>query len=196
MNTHHARLFVRKWTRTLHIYLSMLGLLALVFFSATGLMLNHEEWFGYAEPRVSTREGTLPAALLEDPDKLAIVELLRKDYGATGTLEEFSIEDESLSLVFKSPGRRTLAEITRPAGNIEVTLESHGFTGRLVELHRGADAGGPWRLLIDASAILFLIIGLSGLVLWLFVPKWRPMGLLAVGLCLGLCLTVYLTLVP
>lgn len=196
MNAQQWKSFVRKWTRTLHIYLSMLGLLVLVFFAATGFMLNHEDWFGFAEPHVETKNGVMAPALLETPDKLAIVELLRKDYAATGALDAFEIEDDQISVIFKSPGRRTQATITRPDGQAEVSIETHGFAGRLVELHRGVDAGPAWRRIIDASAILFLIIGLTGLTLWMFVPKWRPIGLLAVAASIAICATVYFTLVP
>ena len=39
--------------RWLHIYLSMFGLAAVLFFSATGLTLNHPDWFyGNAERSV------------------------------------------------------------------------------------------------------------------------------------------------
>jgi hypothetical protein len=34
------------WARTLHLYLSMLSFLAVLFFALTGLTLNHPEWFG------------------------------------------------------------------------------------------------------------------------------------------------------
>ena len=33
------------WSRWLHIYLSMFGLAAVLFFSVTGLTLNHPDWF-------------------------------------------------------------------------------------------------------------------------------------------------------
>lgn len=196
MTAQQWKMFVRKWTRTLHIYISMLGLLVLIFFSATGLMLNHEEWFGYAEPQVTTQEADVPKNLLEGPDKLAIVELLRKDYKATGAMDSFEVSDYDVTVVFKSPGRRTQAIIERPAGRAEVTIESHGFAGRLVELHRGADAGAAWRWVIDLSAALFLIISITGLTLWMFVPKWRMIGLGAVVTSVVICASVYFALVP
>jgi len=196
MNAHHRKLFIRKWTRTLHIHLSMLGLLLLVFFASTGLMLNHEEWFGYAEPRVSTCQGTIPSALLTQPDKLAVVELLRKDYRASGSLDSFEVDEDQLNVVFKAPGRRTQAAITRPGGHVEVSIETHGFAGRLVELHRGVDAGFAWRRILDAAALLLLCASLTGLTLWLFVPRWRPLGLVALGACALVCASVYLALVP
>lgn len=196
MTPQHRKNFIRKWTRTLHIYISMLGLLMLVFFASTGLMLNHEEWFGYSEPHVTTHEGTIPPPMLTGPDKLAIVELLRKDFGATGAMDSFETDDDQLNVIFKSPGRRTQAAITRADGHAEVTLESHGFVGRLVELHRGVDAGNAWRRVLDVSAIIFLIIGATGLILWTFVPKWRPIGLAAAAASVVICTAVYFTLVP
>ncbi len=196
MTSHHFRLLFKKWSRLIHIYLSMLGLLAIVFFSITGIMLNHEEWFGFAEPRVKKSEGTVPVALLAVPDKLGIVEKLRKDFGATGALESFDVRDDELALVFKSPGRRTEATIARADGHADVSIETHGFAGRFVELHRGTEAGPAWRLVIDASAILLLLSSFTGLVLWLLVPKWRPLGIVALVVCAGVCVAVYLVFVP
>ena len=196
MSSHHFRLLFKKWSRLVHIYLSMLGLLSVVFFSITGIMLNHEEWFGFAEPRIRKTEGTVPAALLTTPDKLGIVEKLRKDFGATGALDSFDVRDDELALVFKSPGRRTEATITRADGHAEVSIETHGFAGRFVELHRGTEAGPAWRLVIDATAILLLLSSFTGLVLWLLVPKWRPLGIVALVVCAGVCAVVYLVFVP
>ena len=174
----------------------MLGLAAVTFFSATGLMLNHEDWFGFQEPAVTTRTGNLPADQIRDPDKLAVVESLRRNFAATGALDSFETADDQLTVVFKSPGRRSEAVIHRPDGATEVTHESHGLAGRLVELHRGTDAGTAWKRVIDATAILLLLISLSGLALWSFVPRWRARGLAAVILCLAACATVYFTCVP
>ncbi len=116
MDAHRRRLLLKSWTRTIHIYVSMLGLLAVIFFSVTGIMLNHEEWFGFEAPRIVHREGTLPEAMAREPDKLAIVEKLRKDFGATGAMDSFEIEEDRLHVVFKSPGRRTEAALSGPTG--------------------------------------------------------------------------------
>jgi hypothetical protein len=165
---HHRRLLLRVWARNIHIYISMLGLLAVMFFSVTGIMLNHSDWFDLNDPRVTKMEGTLPAAMLKGPDKLAVVEKLRKDFGATGALDSFDVDDSSLEVVFKSPGRRTEANIDRQSGHADVTVESHGFGGRIAELHRGTDAG----------------------------PAWRLVGIAALAVCLGACLIIYFVFVP
>src|SRR5579862_7664060 len=124
-SAHHRRLMLRVWARNIHIYISMLGLLMVVFFSVTGIMLNHDDWLGLNDPRVTKKEGTLPAEMLRGPDKLAIVEKLRKDLGATGALDSFDVQDTSLEVVFKSPGRRAEASIDRATGHAEVSVENH-----------------------------------------------------------------------
>jgi hypothetical protein len=196
MNAHHRRLLFKSWTRTIHIYISMFGLLAVIFFSVTGIMLNHEEWFGFAAPRIVNKEGMIPEAMTTEPDKLAIVEKLRKDYAATGALDSFDVEEDRLTVVFKSPGRRTEAILQRADGHAAVTLETHGFNGRLAELHRGTDAGVGWRWVIDGTAVVLLVTSLTGLMLWCMVPKWRPLGLAALAICTLVCGAVYLWLVP
>ncbi len=179
---HHRRLWIRKWSRTLHIYISMLGLLAVVFFSVTGIMLNHEEWFGFAEPRIVKKEGVMSEAMAKPPDKLLIVEKLRKDFSATGAMDSFEMEDDQLRVSFKSPGRHTDATLTRADGRIGSVL---GIPRRLRPpggplLHR---CGAGWRFIIDATAVLLLVTCGTGVMLWCLVPKWRPLGLTAVALC-------------
>src|SRR4051794_2876788 len=62
----------------LHIYLSMFGLAAVLFFSITGLTLNHPDWFAGAERSVEAegrvapewlhRGAATPAGSAEEPD--------------------------------------------------------------------------------------------------------------------------------
>jgi hypothetical protein len=195
-SSHHRRLLFKKWSRLIHIYISMLGLLSVIFFSVTGIMLNHEEWFGFSTPTIVKKEGMIPEAMATEPDKLAIVEKLRKDYAATGALDSFEIEDDLLTISFKSPGRQTDATIQRADGHAEVSLESYGFSGRFVDLHRGTDAGAGWRFILDATAVLLLVTCATGLLLWCLVPKWRPLGLAALALCVIACAVVYFAFVP
>lgn len=192
----HGRRLLRKWSRDLHIYLSMLGLLLMLFFALTGFMLNHGEWFGLDQPQVRTLEGTLPTNTVVAVDKLAIVEQLRREFGATGALTQFDTEEKELRVVFKSPGRQSEATVTRADGHVAVRNESYGFNGRLTELHRGGTAGGAWGLVIDAAAILLLISAVTGVVLWLLVPKWRRLGVIALVASFAVCVLVYCALVP
>jgi len=194
--TEHRQRLLKKWSRTFHIYLSMLGLLGIVFFAVTGLMLNHEEWFRLAEPLVRNAKGSLPPQLLKEPDKLGVVEKLRKDFGVTGALDSFDSEPGQITVIFKAPARRIQAVIDRTQGRMEILFENRSWAARLTELHRGTEAGSAWRLVIDIIAGLQIIGALTGVLLWWLVPRWRPLGVAALAVCAVACALVYLTLVP
>jgi len=50
--------------RWLHIYVSVLGFLALLFFAVTGFTLNHAEWFGRGQEQFRQMQGSIEPALL------------------------------------------------------------------------------------------------------------------------------------
>src|SRR5580704_3681918 len=101
MSPHH-RMFL-KWARTVHLYAALFALGLVLFFALTGFMLNHEDWFSPREPYTRTWTGSVPTGLLQDPDKLGVVELLRKDVGAFGVVDAFEVEDDRLRVLFKRP---------------------------------------------------------------------------------------------
>ena len=114
MSPHH-RMFL-KWARTVHLYVALFALSLVLFFALTGFMLNHEDWFSPREPYTRTWTGSVPTGLLQDPDKLGIVEILRKDVGAFGVVDAFEVEDDRLRVLFKRPGSTLEAVITRESG--------------------------------------------------------------------------------
>ncbi|MBI4662742.1 MAG: PepSY-associated TM helix domain-containing protein [Verrucomicrobia bacterium] len=194
--TEHRRRLLKKWSRTFHIYLSMLGLLGILFFAITGLMLNHPEWFGLTETRMRRLEGIVPPALLQEPDKLAVVEKLRQEFSVRGALDSFEIDEDQITVIFKSPTRRDQAVIDRRHGRVQVMMEGRSAAARFAELHRGVEAGSAWRLVIDVVAAVQIISALTGMLLWWLVPRWRPLGLTALAVCLSACALVYFAWVP
>ena len=193
----------RKWnrvvsaTRTVHIYLTVFAMLLMVFFAATGLLLNHEEWVSASEAAPVETTGTLPMALLtHEPDTAGIVASLRTTYGALGALSTFDSDGEELRVELRGPGRRFEAVITLATGAMTITKEMRPFLIRMDDLHRGKDSGTAWSWLIDLSAILLLLGALTGITLWIALPKRRTLGLIALGLGVGVCVVVYLPIVP
>src|SRR5262249_46235774 len=155
---------------------TMLALL--LFFAATGFMLNHADWFGLEEVQTSTTTGELPTALLAEPDKLAVVERLRSQFGAVGAVDTFEIEEDSLRIVFRGPGRQSEAHVKRDSGEAEVVSESHGAVGRLTDLHKGKYAGAAWGAIIDGVSGLLLVVSMTGLALWLSLQRRRRLGMI------------------
>lgn len=187
---------ILAWTRTIHIYLTMAALGLMLFFAVTGFTVNHEDWFGATTPHTRNVSGTTPAELIKAQDKLRIVEHLRSAFGVSGAMSDFDSDDETYHVVFKGPGRVCEASIARADGKTEVEIKSFGLVGRINDLHRGRDSGEGWRWMIDASAALIVLACVTGVILWLALPKRRKLGIVA--LVLGILGTVafYVMVVP
>jgi uncharacterized protein len=198
--------------RWLHIYLSMFGLAAVLFFGVTGLTLNHPDWFfGEAGRRVQA-EGRMdpkwfhldaPASRLgEEPDlsrqvaKLEVVEHLRKAHGVRGAVAEFKVDEGECLVTFKGPGYAADAFIDRESGRYDLSQMSHGFVAVINDLHKGRDTGPAWSLVIDVSAALMAIIALTGLVLLFYLKLRRVPGLAVALIGTAVVAAVFLLGVP
>lgn len=188
------------FSRWLHLYLSMLCFLIVLFFSVTGLTLNHTEWFDgqQSEKRL---EGKLPVDWVNNADtsklkKLEIVEFFRNKYGIKGYVSDFLIDDEQCSVSFKGPGYSADAFINRQNGSLQMTELRLGLVAVLNDLHKGRDSGKGWSWLIDISAIFLTLISLSGLLMLFFLKKKRLNGLIIALVGGIICYLVYLLWVP
>jgi uncharacterized protein len=169
------------WSRWLHIYLSMGSFAILFFFAVTGLTLNHTDWFA---DRQSTRQwkGSLDQRWLK-PDvlKLEIAEKLRSAHGIRSAITDFRIDDGQAAVSFKGPGYSADAFIDRNSGTYEINETTMGFVAMLNDLHKGRDTGKVWSVVIDLSAILMVLVSLSGMVLIFFLQKRLLSGLMSVA---------------
>lgn len=194
----HRKLNIKlaAFFRWLHIYLSMFGLAAVLFFSATGVTLNHPDWFYGEAGKTVEAKGELPAAWLAGKTsapsaadsaaaagvaKLEIVEKLRQAHAIKGALVEFRVDDAECTVTFKGPGYAGDAFIDRATGRYTLTQTFHGLIAILNDLHKGRDTGKVWSLVIDVSAIFLVVLSLTGLVLLLYLKRRRMPGLV-VGL--------------
>src|SRR6185436_14190227 len=183
-------------SRTLHIYLTMLVALLLFFFGSTGFMLNHAEWFGLETIVHTTKEGTLPKRALAPLDKLAVVEWLRSEFGVMGAMDSFDADAETIRIVFKRPGSRAEANIKVADGHVEFATEQRGTAALLTDLHKGASAGAGWKWVIDGTAVLLVLGSLTGLILWISLPRRRVLGIVALVVGILASLGTYFFLVP
>jgi hypothetical protein len=181
-----------RLVRWLHVYLSMFGLAAVLFFSATGVTLNHPDWFFGELQRTTHAEGRVNPAWLGEGEtgtgaaaepaagvaRLEIVEQLRREHGVRGALTEFRVDAAECVVAFKGPGYAADAFIDRESGRYSLSQTFHGVVGVLNDLHKGRDTGPIWSFLIDASAVLLVAISLTGLVLLLYLRLRRGPGLL------------------
>lgn len=198
--------------RWLHIYLSMFGLATVLFFSVTGLTLNHPSWFFGNAERSMQAEGSVDlkwlhvevpnSAAAPDADlsrqvaKLEVVEHLRKTHAIRGALVDFRVDERECTVSFKGPGYAADAFVDRESGRYSVTQSYHGFVAVMNDLHKGRDTGPAWSLLIDASAVLMTLISLTGLGLLFSLKLRRVPGLVVVLVGTALVLAVLFLGVP
>ena len=173
--------FFARASRWLHIYVSMFSFVVVLFFSITGLTLNHAEYF-QSSVKTSEQKGSLDSFWVNAPDalkiqKLQVVEFFRNKYGVKGAVADFRIDESEISVSFKGPGYEADVFIERATGAYELTQTKAGLIGFLNDLHKGRDTGKTWFWIIDIAAILMIIISLTGLILLLYIKKKRWPGI-------------------
>lgn len=182
-------------SRWLHIYLSMVSFALVLFFSVTGLTLNHTEWFD-GQQRTVTSTGNMPLALLAKPDELRIVEQIRNINHVRGAMSDFRTEDDQITVSFKGPGYSADAAITRATGKYELVEVRNGFVAVMNDLHKGRDTGKTWGWVIDVSAVLLVLVSLSGFALIFFLYKRRTAGLVVAAVGAIVIVVMYRCFVP
>ncbi|MCP4595291.1 PepSY-associated TM helix domain-containing protein [Neptuniibacter sp.] len=164
--------------RTLHVYTSMLMLLIMLFFTITGITLNHRDWFSSTEPAFQT-EIPLPDSFATtsqwESDPLQQGHLLRRwlqsEHAVYGNKVSYEWEPEEFLLVIdiKQPGGFSIIEADIESGLILLEQQDYGFIATLNDLHMGRYSGDLWSLFIDLSALVMLFFTLTGF--WLVIPQ-------------------------
>jgi hypothetical protein len=186
-----------KLAHLAHLYLTLTGLALILFFAITGFMLNHEDWF---LDRTHEREvkGVIPLVLLEPLDRLAVVELLRKDHGVVGALTQFKDEPGTdLELVFQRPGQHIVVEVLREDGEATIRFTGGGSLAEVMtDLHKGKTAGSVWGVLIDVVCGLLVLVSITGLILWWSLKSRGHYGALFILAGAVAAAAVYFLFVP
>jgi hypothetical protein len=193
---HALKRRLAKYSRWLHIYVSMTSFVIVFFFAVTGWTLNHADRFsGRDQLRKAT--GAIDTKLLGAQGTAAQAEIaaaIAGGAGIHGAVTDFRVEDDAVSVTFKGPGYSADALIDRKSGKYEVTESRLGFVAVLNDLHKGRDTGAVWKNVIDVSAVVLTFISLTGLILLYYIHKHRLAGvilLIAGGALAGLLFMVW-----
>ncbi|HUR59998.1 MAG TPA: PepSY-associated TM helix domain-containing protein [Opitutaceae bacterium] len=196
----HGRRRTAALFRWLHIYVSMASFGILFFFAVTGLTLNHAEWFFSERDATTKTSGALNLAWAnpareQDVAKLEIVEHLRRQHGVKGNVAEFRIDVPECTIVFKGPGYSAEARLDRQTGRYELAETRMGFVAVMNDLHKGRDTGPAWSLVVDLSAVLMVVVSLTGMVLIFFLKRRFVSGLLTAGIGAAVAIALYVSFV-
>lgn len=173
---------IATWSRWLHIYISMFSFVLVLFFSITGITLNHLDWFP-EKSVVHDYTGKMPIDWVNQQDtskikKLEIVEYLRGNFPVKGLVNDFRIDESELSISFQGPGYTADAYIDRTSGKLQLSTNELGIIAVMNDLHKGRDTPNSWKWAIDASAYFLIAISLTGIILLLYLKKRRVWGII------------------
>lgn len=165
-----------RLSRKLHIYLSAMAFLLLIFFAVSGLLLNHPDWFDARRVK-NDIEMTLPPALFKqalssDAPEQALAGLVKKQRNLPGELYDHQYLGDGYQLEYRGLGGSTSVFVDEVTGNVEGTVRRAGLAEKLHNLHKGKNTGTTWSAIIDLSAYLILALSLFGFFI-LFTVKLR-----------------------
>lgn len=162
-----------RHARYVHGWLSAFAFLALFFFSLTGLLLNHPDWF---EP--ATEETTTVIQLPQDVLKTLqdkenpsdeILNYVREQHDLVGRFKSSEVLDGEVMIHLESPAGTSDVWAMLDNGEVEIIQKPASTVSLLNELHRGKNSSASWSWFIDISAILILILSIAGYILFLSI---------------------------
>jgi hypothetical protein len=187
--------------RLWHGYLSAFAFLSLMFFSLTGLLLNHPDWLKQdeakpLETRITIARDGIAAAMKMDDKPRALADLLSAKGAVGGVYASGEVEDGEAYLRFEGVGGNASAVLDLKTGAAEITTRKADAVTILNDLHRGKNAGTAWKWLIDISAVIFLVLSLVGYILF-FSLRHRLVQTMALTIVsLGALIGIFMLFVP
>jgi len=182
------KLRFNKISRAVHAYLSAFAFLALMFFSVTGLLVNHPDWFSSDTPEeiheLALPQDALTMAMSSPDMESSLANLARQHGPVLGQLTGADVFDDEAYLRFTGPKGRSEVVIDLASGDTEVSTRRATLVDFMGDLHRGKDAGAAWKLLIDVSAVLIFVMSLFGFFLFFLIRFRRRTSLYLIGLSL------------
>lgn len=186
----------RKW----HAYLSAFAFIALMFFSATGILLNHPDWFaGDKTPDRSTitLSGEQLAVARSSADTpRALLEMVRSQVALRGAFSDGFVEDGAATIRLQGVKGASDIIVDLTSGAAEVSVQRPGVVKILNELHRGVMSGPVWKAVIDIVAGIILILSLIGYILFFSLRFRLRTSLILTGVSLGMMAAVFAAFVP
>jgi len=187
----------RHW----HGYLSAFAFLALIFFSASGIVLNHPDWLGEDTGTPQTVAATLPADAVAAARQAkaagpALAALAAAHMPIVGAYSSADIDSGQAFLRFE--GVKGASDVTIDLRSAEATARVHRADMLTVmdDLHRGKNVGKVWQWVIDLSGAVFLLLSLVGYVLFFTLRFRLRVALTLTALSLGTLALIFVLFVP
>ena len=175
--------------RVIHVYVSMALLTLLLFFSVTGITLNHPEWFNDHQAKVIEKEHKIEG-ISEQLSSESHITKAQQQKLATNIEKAFSISLQNITpelmsgelfYSIKQAGMSTSIAVDLETGEAFFEQTHYGWWAVLNDLHKGRNTSNFWSWIIDLSSILFIIFAITGFILAMPQKRFRRTLLLSIG---------------
>jgi hypothetical protein len=175
--------------RLIHVYVSMALLTLLLFFSVTGITLNHPEWFSHHQPIVTEQEVnivTVQKLALENDDisikqQQSVTRELEQALAISLVNAKAELMSGELFYSIKEAGQSTSIAIDLETGEAFYEQTHYGWWAVLNDLHKGRNTSKFWGWIIDLSSVLFIIFAITGFILAMPQKRFRRTLLLSLS---------------
>jgi hypothetical protein len=163
--------------RVWHGYLSAVAFFWLLFFSITGIMLNHPAWLRGHRPVTVNRQFHLQARELvsvtaQKQPGPALVQAMRGPLGLKGEINSSDVAGGQLFVRMRGASGSADLQLDLQSGQGSAVIETFPIATLFKELHRGEQAGRVWRALIDAAGVALVTTSILGLIIY-FSMRFR-----------------------
>jgi hypothetical protein len=171
----------------------------LIFFSVTGITLNHLDWVSSTkDPKLW--QGEVDQIVLQNFTPPANDSLLRwmqnKHSLVTASNIEWDEDAQEVLLDYPYPAGYAYVIVNVSNGQYSIDYQIGSFWQTVNDLHKGRHAGQSWSWLIDISAVFMVLFSITGLIiLWQNRPK-RRVGITLTLLGTGTPILIFFLLVP
>jgi hypothetical protein len=170
---------VLNWLRVAHLWIGLWGAMLGLMFGLTGLLMNHRSVMKIpvTKTEITRTQVAIPEAF-ETPDELttwvrgrfALPDARAVTRHEKRTLVHFMGQEleqaERWSVSPATPKFSVSASHIPHSGVIELETQDATRWGLLMRLHTGSGASAVWVLLVDTIAGGFVLLTLSGVMLW------------------------------
>ena len=175
--------------RLIHVYVSMALLTLLLFFSVTGITLNHPEWFSSHQANVIEKEQTISQigalAITESEMSATQQQFITDEIEKAFAISLQNIKPELMSgelfYSIKRAGKSTSVAVDLETGDAFFEQTHYGWWAVLNDLHKGRNTSNFWGWIIDLSSVLFIIFAITGFILAMPQKRFHRTLLVSVG---------------
>jgi hypothetical protein len=186
-----------RWLRRAHAWIGLWGAALGILFGVTGILLNHRGdimEIPWAKAEQTTMQLPLPRPAPESPEAMAawlrgelgIEKLWRQARAQPSRTVVWGGQEvwqpERWTVAFSAPQRFVSAEYWVGNSFVTVRRSDPNVWAFLNNLHQAGGMGAGWILVADGVAGSFILLSLTGVVLW---TRLHGPRLLAAGLGLG-----------